>query len=261
MTNNITKFNNNTNINKSILPVFFIPVNKKFISDNKKSKENLNILNPENNLTSSTFSVEKDLTESQITGLFLKGISEYNNYLNDYTSKWNNLELILNLKNDEFYKFNLRLSNLLYCINRFYPKRFFPGFKLRCLFFFNKFELFLPKNILKLNPKTHFGFRFRLITKTYKNPKILNKNNIIDNIFYWNMLIDLNRLLLYCKAEINNLDLLIYKKKKIIEQIKKNYTFQEKKNNIIFGVNSGFQSQQLVHYFKNINSKTAIFFE
>jgi hypothetical protein len=260
MTNNFTNFNDNTNINKSILPVFFIPVNKKIISDNKKSKDILNILNPQNNLTSSTFSLEKNLTESQITGLFLKGISEYNNYLNDYTSKWNSLELILNLKNDEFYKSNLRLSNLLYCINRFFPKRFFPGFKLRSLF--HKVELFLPKNILKLNPKIHFSFRFRLITKTYKNPNILNKNNIIDNIIYWNMLIDLKRFLLFCKAEITNLDLLIYKKKKILEQIKKNYTFQEKNKNIICGVTSGFQSQQLVPYFKNNkNSKTTVLFE
>src|SRR5580704_3714172 len=45
---------------------------------------------------------------------------------------------------------------------------------------------------------------------------------MIDNIMYWNMLIDLKRLLKICQAEITNLDYLIYKKKNIIEQIKVN---------------------------------------
>jgi len=236
--------NNNTNINENpnikILPIFITPVIKKTISEKKRSKFNLNILNSQSNLTSSALQSNTDysnkiMTENQIIELFLKGINVYNNNLNDFISKWNNLELILYLKNDDFYEYNLRLSNLLYCINRF-----FPIFKFRTLLNtktnINKVELFLPKNLLKPNPNTRFNDHFRyVIAKIYKNNKILSKDNMIDSIMHWNMLIDLKRLLKICQAEINNLDYLIYKKKNILEQIKVNklINFQKQTGNII----------------------------
>jgi len=209
MKNNNTNTNTNINVNKRILPIFLTPVIKKIINDKKRNKYNLNILNSQKNLT------PKIITENQIIELFLKGVTVYNKNLNDFVSKWNNLELILNLKNDDFYKSNLRLSNLLYCI-----KRFFPILRIKSLL--HKVELFLPKNLLKPNPNIRYNYRFRYISKIYKYPKILNEDNMIDNIMYWNMLIDLKRLLKICQAEITNLDYLIYKKKNIIEQIKVN---------------------------------------
>jgi hypothetical protein len=220
MKNSNTNINENANINKRILPIFLNPVIKKIINDKKRSKYNLNILNYQSKLSSSALqsdsyssTLNKIITENKIIELFLKGINVYNNNLNDFILKWNNLELILYLKNDDFYKSNLRLSNLLYCI-----KRFFPIFKIRSLL--HKVELFLPKNLLKPNPNTRFSYRFKYIAKFYKYPKILSKDNIIDNIMHWNMLIDLKRLLQICQAEINNLDYLIYKKKIIIQKIK-----------------------------------------
>lgn len=259
MKNNNTNINDNTNINKRILPIFITPVIKKIINDKKKSKYNLNILNPQSNLTSSvlqsnSYSSNKIMTESQIIELFLKGINVYNKNLNDFISKWNNLELILYLKNDEFYKYNLHLSNLLYCI-----KRFFPIERKQIKSLLHKIELFLPKNLLKPNHNIRFNYRFRYINKIYKNPKILSKYNMIDNIMHWNMLIDLKHLLKICQAEINNLNYLIYKKKNILEKIKVNNLSHLRKQNGNIISNSALTNNNILPSINTISQKDNIF--
>jgi hypothetical protein len=251
MTNNNININENTNINKRILPIFFTPIIKKIIIEKKKSKFNLNILkkNSQNKLNSSTLSGEKFITESQIIELFLKGITKYNKNLNDYASKWNNLELILNLKKDEFYKSNLRVSNLLYCI-----KRFFPIFKIRNIL--KKVEIFLPKNLLKPNPKIRYSYRFKHIAKFYKYPNILKENNMLDNIMHWDLFRDLNRLFKICQEENTNLDYLIYKKKNILEKIKVNnlIAFQKQSKDIITGIGNGTDNSKAIKTNKNNNN-------
>jgi Mitochondrial ribosomal protein (VAR1) len=255
MTNN----NTNININKRILPIFITPVIKKIIIDKKKSKYNLNILNPQSNLTSSvlqsnSYLTNKNITESQIIELFLKGINVYNKNLNDFISKSNNQELILYLKNDEFYRYNIRLSNLLYCI-----KRFFPIEQKKIKILFNKIELYLPKHLLKPNYKNiRFNKRLRYIKKFYNNPKILSKYNMTNKIMHWNRLIDLKHLLKICQAEINNLNYFIYKKKNIIEKIKLKNLINTRKQNENIISNSALTNINILPSINTIATKDNI---
>src|SRR5580704_10582202 len=71
----------------------------------KKDRTNiLNILNNKNNNKSNLIS-NQDLLE-----LNLQGLNKYNNNLISYISKWNNKNLILNIKKDSLFKLD---SNIL----------------------------------------------------------------------------------------------------------------------------------------------------
>jgi len=156
----------NINIDKRILPLFSTPFLLQKLSEKKKNKYSINLINPQNNFNSQN----QKITLKEILEIFLKGIKTYNLNLKEYLEKHNNkLNLILELKKDDYYKLNYNLSHYFYQI-----KRFIPVLKLRSLLY--NFRLFLPKRLLKPEPFIRLRYRLRCLTKTYKIT--LNKREI-----------------------------------------------------------------------------------
>jgi len=145
------------NIDKKILPLFSVPVLLKNLNIKKRNK--YNIINPDHKL------IYKIISFKEIIEIFLKGLNLYNYHLNEYLKKHNKLYLILELKNAEYYKFNIRISNYFYIINRF-----MPVFNLRSLIY--NLRLYLPKEITKSYPHIRYSYRFRNVAKIYSEELI-----------------------------------------------------------------------------------------
>jgi Mitochondrial ribosomal protein (VAR1) len=158
----ITKNNyKNIILDKRILPLFKTPIILKQLNETKRNKYNI-ILN--NRTPNFRFRL---ITLKEILDIFLMGTYLYNYNLNTYLNKYNNKDLILQLKMDDNYKLNNRLTNYFYIINKF-----IPFFKIRSLIY--NIRLFLPKRLLKPHPYIKFKYRFRYIAKIYKLDLIYN---------------------------------------------------------------------------------------
>jgi len=201
-------------IDKRMLPLFKTPVILKKLSEKKRNKYNINLINPNKNLN------KKIITLKEILEIFLKGINIYKFKLTHYLKTHNNKDLILELKKDENYKLNITLSNYFYMI-----KKFMPVFKLRSLFY--KIRLFFPKRLLKPEPYIRFSYRLRYIAKIYIEEMIFtNKREIKIHRRQYNKLLDKG------KEIMNEIETQIILKKHLINKLKKN------KNNILNVVNS-----------------------
>jgi Mitochondrial ribosomal protein (VAR1) len=158
----ITKNNyKNIILDKRILPLFKTPIILKQLNETKRNKYNI-ILN--NRTPNFRFRL---ITLKEILDIFLMGTYLYNYNLNTYLNKYNNKDLILQLKMDDNYKLNNRLTNYFYIINKF-----IPFFKIRSLIY--NIRLFFPKRLLKPHPYIKFKYRFRYIAKIYKLDLIYN---------------------------------------------------------------------------------------
>jgi hypothetical protein len=284
-------YNINMNKNDNILPMFITPVIKKLIIEKEKNIYNYNTLNIKEIYSDhsdySEHSESNIIIKQTLSDIFLKGLISYNNSLNTFVSKEINhrLKLILKLKNDDIYEYNLYLSKLLYTINRF-----FPIFKIRSLL--KKINLFVPTKILKPNPNIRFNYKLRYIAKIYIFPEITtlfqdvptNTNFIIDKsnntnlikydptntelneedeedepnpIFinvYWKMLFDIINLVKICKKEIINLNYFINRKKIIIQHMKNSNMLN---NNVLpLTLNNKINNFNLLN--KNINNKYTV---
>ena len=113
---NITKNDyNEIFIDKRILPLFKTPIILKQLNEKKRNKYNIILKNQDQNLKF------RLITLKEILDIFLKGIYLYSYNLNNYLKKYNNKELILQLKKDEIYKLNNSVSNYIYIIKKFIP--------------------------------------------------------------------------------------------------------------------------------------------
>nr|YP_009739426.1 ribosomal protein S3 [Tricholoma flavovirens]QIC20270.1 ribosomal protein S3 [Tricholoma flavovirens] len=200
-------------IDKRILPLFKTPIILKQLNETKRNKYNI-ILN--NQTPNFRFRL---ITLNEILDIFLKGIYLYNYNLNTYLNKYNNKELILQLKMDDIYKLNNRLSNYFYIINKF-----IPFFKIRSLIY--NIRLFLPKRLLKPQPYIKFKYRFRYIAKIYKIDLLYNNKR--DRKIQRRQI---NKLLDKGKEIITDIDNQIIQKKNLINSLKN-------KNNILKFINS-----------------------
>ena len=200
-------------IDKRILPLFKNPIILKQLNEKKRNKYNIILNNQDQNLNF------RLITLKEILEIFLKGIYLYSYNLNNYLNNYNHKELILQLKKDEIYKLNNRVSNYIYII-----KKFIPLFKIRSLIY--KIRLFLPKGLIKPHPYIKFRYRFRYIAKIYKVE--LMYNNKRDRKIQRRQI---NKLLDKGKEIITDIDTQIIKKKNIINSLKN-------KNKILNFINS-----------------------
>ena len=189
-------------IDKRFLPLFKTPIILKQLNEKKRNKYNIILKNQGQNLN---FRI---ITLKEILEIFLKGIYLYSYNLNNYLKKYNNKELILQLKNDEIYKLNNRISNYIYII-----KKFIPLFKIRTLIY--KIRLFLPKGLLKPHPYIKFRYRFRNIAKIYKVE--LMYNNKRDRKIQRRQI---NKLLDKGKEIITEIETQIIQKQNLINSLK-----------------------------------------
>lgn len=158
----ITKNNyKNIILDKRILPLFKTPIILKQLNETKRNKYNINLNNRSPNFRF------RLITLKEILDIFLMGTYLYNYNLNTFLNKYNNKDLILQLKMDDNYKLNNRVTNYFYIINKF-----IPFFKIRSLIY--NIRLFLPKRLLKPHPYIKFKYRFRYIAKIYKLDLIYN---------------------------------------------------------------------------------------
>jgi Mitochondrial ribosomal protein (VAR1) len=199
-------------IDKRILPLFKTPIILKQLNEKKRNK--YIILN--NHTPNFRFRL---ITLNEILDIFLKGLYLYNYNLNTYLNKYNNKDLILQLKMDDNYKLNNRLSNYFYIINKF-----IPFFKIRSLIY--NIRLFLPKRLLKPHPYIKFKYRFRYIAKIYKIDLLYNNKR--DRKIQRRQI---NKLLDKGKEIITDIDNQIIQKKNLINSLKN-------KNNILKFINS-----------------------
>jgi hypothetical protein len=151
----------NINIDKRILPLFRTPIILKRINEKKKNKYNINVINSQN----------KIITIKKMLQIILNAINIYNYHFNNYLKKYNKLYLILYLKKDKDYQFNLNISNYFYII-----KKFMPVFKIRSLLY--NLRLFFPKRLLKPEPYIRFSYRLRYIAKIYNEELIFDDKNM-----------------------------------------------------------------------------------
>jgi hypothetical protein len=213
---NITKNDyNEIFIDKRILPLFKTPIILKQLNEKKRNKYNIILKNQDQNLKF------RLITLKEILDIFLKGIYLYSYNLNNYLKKYNNKELILQLKKDEIYKLNNSVSNYIYII-----KKFIPLFKIRSLIY--KIRLFLPKGLIKPHPYIKFRYRFRYIAKIYKVE--LMYNNKRDSKIQRRQI---NKLLDKGKEIITEIETQIIKKQNLINSLKN-------KNKILKIINSLF---------------------
>jgi len=215
----------NIKIDKRILPLFSTPFLLQKLSEKKRNKYNLNLINSQKNFKFQ----KKIITLKEILEIFLKGIKTYNLNLKEYLEKHNNnkLNLILELKKDDYYKLNNSLSNYFYQI-----KRFMPVLKLRSLLY--NIRLFLPKRLLKPEPSIRFSFRLRYVTKLYKIE--LNKREIRINLR------QINRLLYKGDQIINEINNQINNKINLINQLE----IEEKKKQMTNLLVSKINKQNII---------------
>jgi hypothetical protein len=212
---NITKNEHkDINIDTRILPLFKTPVILQKLSDKRRNKYNIKLINTQNKLSF------KLITLKEILEIFLKGINLYNYKLNKYLNTHNNKDLILHIKKDETYKLNISLANFFYIINNLWPV-----FKLRSLIY--KIRLFLPKRLFRPHPHIKYQYRFRYIAKIYLENLIYNNKR--DRKIKRRQL---NKLIDKGKEIINEIDKQIILKKNLINNLKFN------KNNKLNGINS-----------------------
>ena len=102
--NNLTSEFSSSNI--EIIPLFRTPLTLKNVND--QNKNNLNIKNTNLN----------KLSLNKILNLYIKAFSLYNNNFDTYLNKHNNLDLILQKKNEN--NLDLKISNFYYILNRIF---------------------------------------------------------------------------------------------------------------------------------------------
>uniref|UniRef100_UPI0030FE5FCF ribosomal protein S3 n=1 Tax=Singerocybe alboinfundibuliformis TaxID=1346812 RepID=UPI0030FE5FCF len=190
------------NIDNRILPLFRTPIITKKLTDKKRNKNNLNLLNLKKKLT------YKFITLTEILKLYLKGINKYKMNLNKYLVDTNKLDLIFNIKNDEYYKLNLHLSNYLYKINKF-----ISIFNINSLLY--NIRLFVPTRLFKPQPCLKYDYRLRYILKNLTtNSRLYNfeKRNFVKIEERLNKE-ELTHLLVKGREYLNDLNYLINKNK------------------------------------------------
>ena len=225
-------------IDKRILPLFKTPIILKQLNETKRNKYNI-ILKNKNQTKNFSFSL---ITLKENLDLFLKGISLYNYNLNTYVNKYNNKELILQLKNDDIYKLNNRLSNYFYIINKF-----IPFFKLRSLIY--QIRLFLPKRLLKPHPYIKFKYRLRYIAKIYKIDLV--SNNKRDRKIHRRQI---NKLLDKGKEIITDIENKIIQKNNLINSLKNKNKILKFINSLLPTVISNKKNKVTKSYLTNSNN-------
>lgn len=225
-------------IDKRILPLFKTPIILKQLNETKRNKYNI-ILKNKNQTKNFSFSL---ITLKENLDLFLKGISLYNYNLNTYVNKYNNKELILQLKNDDIYKLNNRLSNYFYIINKF-----IPFFKLRSLIY--QIRLFLPKRLLKPHPYIKFKYRLRYIAKIYKIDLV--SNNKRDRKIHRRQI---NKLLDKGKEIITDIENKIIQKNNLINSLKNKNKILKFINSLLPTVISNTKNKVTKSYLTNSNN-------
>ena len=228
-------------IDKRILPLFKTPIILKQLNETKRNKYNIILKNQEKKLSF------RLITLNEILDLFLKGISIYNSNLNKYLKKYNNKELILQLKNDDIYKLNNKLSNYFYIINKF-----IPFFKIRSLIY--KIRLFLPKRLFKPHPYIKFRYCFRYIAKIYKVE--LMYNNKRDSKIQRRQI---NKLLDKGKEIITDIENQIIKKKNQINSLKNKNNVLKIINSLLPTVTDNTKNQKMINSY--LNDSNSIFID
>uniref|UniRef100_UPI00315C73BC ribosomal protein S3 n=1 Tax=Leucopaxillus giganteus TaxID=1167592 RepID=UPI00315C73BC len=203
-------------IDKRILPLFSSSIMVKNRSEMKRSKYNLNNLNPQKKLTYDI------ITLDQILEVILKGMNLYNFNLNNFILKQKKLALISKFKKNESYNLNLQISKFIYLIDKI-----LPIFKIKSLLY--NIRLFSPNHLLKPESKIRYSYRLRNIIKIYlsifKRERKINRRKI-------------NKILLKGNEIITKLDSQITLKKNILKNIK------AKVNNSLINVDNSFSVVQ-----------------
>jgi Mitochondrial ribosomal protein (VAR1) len=243
--NNIIKNKNKNykeiNINKKIIPLFSSPIELKQIKLRQKNIYKFNFINPsfpfggkkgkEGGVFENKNLNNKVINLNEILSIFLRGVNLYNLTLNNYLKKENNnkLKLIRELKFDEYNKLNIIYNNYLYLLNRYLPL-----LRFRSLIY--KLELFTPKRLLKYNYLYTYTYRLKslhlnkkfeyLKLRKFINNKIKNINiRMINKILEKGLILSLE------------MNILINKKKTIINNFKLNNLFSSVNNFIIDIIN------------------------
>lgn len=247
-------FNNNNNnnliknknlqikIEKKIIPLFSNPIELKKIKLREKKTYKFNIINsafsPVSLIQEGWAGRDKSLNNkiinnNEILSIFLRGINLYNLTFLNYLKKENNtkLKLIRKLKYNEYNKLNIIYNNYLYLLNRYLPL-----LKFKSLIY--KLELFSPKRILKFNNLYTYIYRLKSLhlNNKFENLKenlSIKKNSTTSpkNIRMVNKILEKGIIL---SLEMN---ILINKKKTIINNFKLNSLFSPIKNFIFEIIN------------------------
>lgn len=241
------------NIDKRILPIFKTPIILKRIDNIKKNEyKNINI-NEEiyRNLNTKFRKIltQKNISYNNLLDIILISIDKYTlNLINNLNfNKNNKINLILELKKDKYYKFNLQLSRYFYVI-----KKYYPTFKIKSLIY--NYQLFFPKQLTKVEPWVIYRYNFRDITKIY-----------LENLNKKTRKINIKKLIITGKKILDKIENQILIKKIIITKIKnnnkslflsksnynKNFNNEKQNNNII-------STQINTNIFKNNNVKNNI---
>lgn len=167
--------------------------------------------------------------------------------MNKYLKKYNNKELILQLKNDDIYKLNNKLSNYFYIINKF-----IPFFKIRSLIY--KIRLFLPKRLFKPHPYIKFRYCLRNIAKIYKVD--LMYNNKRDRKIQRRQI---NKLLDKGKEIITEIDNKIIQKKNLINSLKNKNNVLKIINSLLPTVTENTKNKKMINSY--LNDSNSIFID
>nr|YP_010192408.1 ribosomal protein S3 [Amanita sinensis]QZN08145.1 ribosomal protein S3 [Amanita sinensis] len=218
----------NLSLDSRILPLFRNPLLRKKSEEIQlaPNKYNLNIKNLQNNLN-------KNFT-NQILKIFLKGITLYNLNLKNYLLQSNNLNLILDIKNDKLYNLNTRISNFFNRVNKliFDLKVNTISSKINnSKIFFKESDTLFARPVSKdlyLSPyhkdkniSKEYAFRKLLIIQKIPTEKIEIENNKELIEFGKEILIDLE----YQISQNKNLINKVKKNKKILELVRNTSLF------------------------------------
>jgi len=169
---------NKQNMNNKIAPLYKLPVNKTYKNNNFINKINLS-----------------NLSLNKIISLYIKTFNLYNNNYISYLHKNNNLDLILQVKNEasagSIENLNIKISSYFYTLKKLYLK-----IKINSLLY--NINLFLPNSVTSVKAIA---------------PSALIKDSSINTI---------NELLEQGNKIINELNYQITLKKNIITRIKNN---------------------------------------
>ena len=220
---------------KKIIPLFNSPIELKQIKLKQINTYKFNIINPALPSDGDKTLNNKVISLNEILSIFLRGINLYNltlnNYLKNSVENKTKLKLIREFKFDEYNKLNIIYNNYLYLLNRYLPL-----LRFRTLIY--KLELFAPKRLLKYNYLYTYNYRLKNLHlnkyfEYFKENKNLSRKNQIKNINI-RMVRKILKKGLILSLEMN---ILINKKKTIINNFKLNNLFSSINNFIIDIIN------------------------